>query len=104
MRSRSGKRFPAGIELQEPAWFEDNLLIRKERVGVEMMERGRFQSIRVLLILGVAFGLCGTGRAQSEGSTTSTKKTTTAGDQKSSNSAPTQQKSAPLTPAEQKRA
>jgi len=70
-----------------------------------MMELGRFQSIRILLVLCLALGLGAVGRAQSGGSTTSTKQASGAGDQKGSTTGTQpQQKSAPLTPAEQKRA
>ena len=70
-----------------------------------MMELGRFQSIRILLVLCLALGLGTVGRTQSGGSTTSTKQASGAGDQKGSTTGTQpQQKSAPLTPAEQKRA
>jgi type VI protein secretion system component VasF len=69
-----------------------------------MMELGRFQSIRILLLLCLALGLGAVGQAQSEGSN-STKQGAGTGDQKgASTGTQTQQKSAPLTPAEQKRA
>jgi len=70
-----------------------------------MMGLGRFESIRVLLILGLALGLANAGTAQSNGGANPAKDTPAAGDQKNSATpAQTQQKSTPLTPAEQKRA
>lgn len=68
------------------------------KVAVGMMQWGRFQGIRIFLVLWLAFGLYLAGQAPSEGNATSTKQASPAADQKGS-----QQKAA-LTPAEQKRA
>jgi hypothetical protein len=70
-----------------------------------MTELGRVHSVRTLLVLWLTLGLGALDFAQSNRATTSPQQVPAAGDQKgSATNAQPQQKTAPLTPAEQKRA